>query len=106
MTTPTPTSPWLNRFGTLRDLLLTTTASGAPRATGTLRSVNREGRSFDVPFSCFNPPTIKAIMDAGNGTYISLRGPMEVVQRKDGKFGTPLFKAILVNPPAANRATG
>lgn len=99
------TAPWINRYGTLTNVLVLKTKKGAPYIQATLVSINK-GSTFTTPITTFSPKVIDAIKAAGNGAYISLRGPMESVDRADGKFSELRFKAMMVNTKKASTTPG
>lgn len=106
-------TPWVNRFGTLANVSKRTTKNGKPMVAFTLIGQGKakpDGtrESFEVKCVAYGQKVMDAVLAAGNGQYISLRGPMETFDKSmdGGKYtqSTTVFKAAMVNEKKAAAA--
>jgi hypothetical protein len=99
---------WVNRFGVLKDVSKGQTRGGKPMVRATIVGTNSQGKSFDVSVVAYGDKVMAAILAAGNGAKINLRGTVESYEKPmdGGKYTqrTSVFKAIMVNEPKAKGA--
>lgn len=106
-------TPWVNRFGTLKNVSSRNTKNGKPMVAFTLvgqgkAKADGTRESFEVACVAYGEKVMKAVLAAGNGAYISLRGPVESYDKpmEGGKYtkSTTVFKAAMVNEKKAASA--
>lgn len=95
-------TPWVNRFGTLKDVSSRKTRNGKPMVAFTIVGKKKNSEeTFEVAAVAYGQAVMSAVLAAGNGAYISLRGPMETYDKPmdGGKYtqSTSVFKAAMVN---------
>lgn len=102
-------TPWVNRFGTLKDVSSRKTRNGKPMVAFTIVGKKKNSEeTFEVAAVAYGQAVMSAVLAAGNGAYISLRGPMETFDKPmdGGKYtqSTSVFKAAMVNEKKAAAA--
>jgi hypothetical protein len=92
---------WVNRFGVLKNVRKTQTRNGKPMVQCTIVGKNAQGQEFYIPTVAYGDTVMKAILNAGNGSMINLRGTIESYDKpmEGGKYTerTTIFKAIMIN---------
>jgi hypothetical protein len=102
---------WVNRFGTLKNVSKGNTRGGKPMVRCTIVGKNGQGKEFDVSCVAYGDKVMAAILAAGNGANINLRGTVESYEKpmEGGKYTerATVFKAIMVNEkkPVATEST-
>jgi hypothetical protein len=88
---------WVQRFGTLKDVVTRKTAKGAPYATFTL-----QGAGFDAMGTTFQAGVVEHLLNS-QGEFIRLSGVLEDRTLNDGRT-VKSFKAIKVLPNKSAQA--